>query len=111
MESFPIGILSPQELKEFIYSSYKSFYNHEILPLRKLDEKFYVMEEFYGPTASFKDLALQLFPKFYLHSIKEKQIKSVILVATSGDTGSAVLSGFSSSNIPIFVLYPKGKVR
>jgi len=69
------------------------------------------MEEFCGPTASFKDLALQLFPKLFEFSTKNKKEKDVILVATSGDTGSAVLDGFKRTSIPVFVLYPHGKVR
>jgi threonine synthase len=69
------------------------------------------MEQYYGPTASFKDLALQLFPLFFQESIKHSKEKNIILVATSGDTGSAVLSGFQGTSTSVVVLYPKGGVR
>lgn len=111
MESFPIGKLTPQELREYIEEAYSSFYNKQILPLRKLNEKEFIMEEFCGPTASFKDLALQLFAKLSKFSTKNKNQKDIILVATSGDTGSAVLDGFRRSKTPVIVLYPYGKVR
>ena len=69
------------------------------------------MEEYYGPTASFNDLALQLFPRLFKESIKDKQQKYSILVATSGDTGSAVLAGFKEVGVPVIVLYPHQKIR
>ena len=106
LESFPIGKLCPQELYKFITEAYSTFQNEKILPLKKLDDKVFLMEEFYGPTASFKDLSLQLFPKLYQYSVKNDSAKNVILVATSGDTGSAVLSGFEKTKIPVIVLYP-----
>lgn len=111
LESFPIGKLTPQEFRKFIEEAYSTFYNKSILPLKKINEKLFIMEEFCGPTASFKDLALQLFPKLFKFSTQNKNQKDIILVATSGDTGSAVLDGFKRSNTPVIVLYPYGKVR
>jgi len=111
LESFPIGKLTPQELAIYIQEAYSSFYNEKVLPLKKIKEKLFIMEEFCGPTASFKDLALQLFPKLLKFSTQNKKRKDIILVATSGDTGSAVLDGFKRSNTPVINLYPLGKVR
>ena len=83
-----------------INSAYSSNFQHEaIAPVVKLSDQFYIHELFHGPTASFKDLALQLTPQFFSEGISRKsatgqQVKFLILVATSGDTGSAVLEGF-----------------
>eukprot|EP01084_Bolivina_argentea_P194562 333840_1 len=76
------------------------------------------MELFHGNTASFKDIALQLFPKLFLNSfinneIESQQKQKLFVVATSGDTGSAVLNGFNllkNKNISIVILYPKNGI-
>ena len=60
---------------------------------RHLEGNQYVQELFHGPTASFKDLALQLMPQLFSHCLPP-DCNFLVLVATSGDTGSAVLSGF-----------------
>lgn len=116
IENFPISPISSQRLKELIEEAYSTFTKKEILPIKKLNETIYIMEEYYGPTASFKDLALQLFARIFQEINKNKT--TCVLVATSGDTGSAVLSGFSektnknhnsntyNNNTPVIVLYP-----
>lgn len=111
LEMFPIGELKPQLLHRFIVESYSTFTNDKVLPLTKIENEHYLMEEYFGPTASFKDLALQLFPKLYNESVKDQTNKSSILVATSGDTGSAVLAGFKEIGLPVIVLYPHNKIR
>lgn len=65
-----------------------------------------------GPTYAFKDIALTILPLIMEKALcKESENKKiVILTATSGDTGSAALSGFSRSNIPTIVLYPNNGV-
>ena len=110
LESFPLGGLNPSDLKNMIYKAYSTFTDRSVIPLIKLNDRQYLMEEYYGPSASFKDLALQLFPHLFLESIKKFNGKIAVLVATSGDTGSAVLSGFEKIGIPVIVLYPQGKV-
>ena len=69
------------------------------------------MEDYNGPSASFKYLNLQLFPLFFQESIKGDKDKNIILVATSGNTGSAVLTGFKDTNTSVIVLFPQGGVR
>jgi threonine synthase len=71
------------------------------------------MELWHGPTAAFKDVALQIMPHFMLYSKKKIGNKrhTVILVATSGDTGKAALEGFKNcEDISIIVFYPHGGV-
>jgi threonine synthase len=68
-----------------------------------------VMELYHGPTAAFKDFALQLFPRYFATATatQEKE-KYVILAATSGDTGVAAISGFvnAGAHSQVMVLYP-----
>jgi len=111
LESFPIADFHPALLKRLIYKAYSTFTDPSILPIEHLENNQYLMNEYYGPTASFKDLALQLMPKLFQEGIKNESTKYTFLVATSGDTGPAVLSGFEDSKIPVFILYPKNGVR
>lgn len=111
LEMFPIGDLCPQVLHKMIRDAYSTFTDERVLPITKLDNNKYLMEEYYGPTASFKDLALQLFPRLFKESTKYNKHNFSILVATSGDTGSAVLSGFKEIGVPVIVLYPNNKIR
>ena len=48
-----------------VTKAYSSFQHKDIAPIRKLDKGIYIQELFHGPTASFKDLALQLMPKIF----------------------------------------------
>eukprot|EP00457_Paulinella_chromatophora_P001455 gb/GEZN01001457.1/.p1 GENE.gb/GEZN01001457.1/~~gb/GEZN01001457.1/.p1 ORF type:complete len:830 (-),score=128.25 gb/GEZN01001457.1/:495-2984(-) len=87
----------------------------DVLPLYHLEGHHYLLELFQGPTASFKDLALQLTPQLIQYAQKqidpEGKKMAAILVATSGDTGTAALDGFAKhTSFPMIVLYPKGGV-
>jgi len=73
----------------------------------------YILELWHGPTAAFKDVALQIMPRFMRFSkVKCKDdSRTLILVATSGDTGKAALEGFKNrEGISIAVFYPHGGV-
>ncbi|XP_061777561.1 threonine synthase-like 1 [Nerophis ophidion] len=86
--------VSALDLREMIYKAYASnFSSEEVAPVKHLIHNTYIQELFHGPTASFKDLALQLMPQLFAHCLPP-MCNYLILVATSGDTGSAVLSGF-----------------
>jgi len=80
-------------------------------PVVKVTESVYSLELFHGPTLAFKDVGARFMARLlnYFLSDREKQVN--VLVATSGDTGSAVANGFLGvEGIHVFVLYPKGKV-
>jgi threonine synthase len=80
-------------------------------PLKKLDDKKYVLELFHGPTLAFKDFGARFMAQLMSHFVKNENKKLTILVATSGDTGSAVASGFYNvPNIEVIILYPSKKV-
>ncbi len=80
-------------------------------PLVKLSDDLWVLELFHGPTLSFKDFGARTMARLMQHFLKKRSEKRLILVATSGDTGSAVADGFAGQdNIEVVLLYPKGKV-
>lgn len=80
-------------------------------PLIDLSEKVKVLELFHGPTLAFKDFGARFMAKMMEHFVQGSGRELNILVATSGDTGSAVASGFYGvGGINVFILYPKGKV-
>ncbi|MGI6047539.1 MAG: threonine synthase [Petrimonas sp.] len=85
--------------------------NFEI-PLVKIEEGIYVLELFHGPTFAFKDVGARFMARMLSFFVKEQKQDNVkVLVATSGDTGSAVANGFLGvEGIEVFVLYPSGKV-
>ncbi|MBQ9745086.1 MAG: threonine synthase [Clostridia bacterium] len=85
------------------------FDDEDYAPLAKVGDA-YVMELYHGPTCAFKDVALQLLPQLVAEAKRATGMKDeiVILTATSGDTGSAALSGFSDvEGTKIIVFYPK----
>ncbi|MBQ0111140.1 MAG: threonine synthase [Oscillospiraceae bacterium] len=86
-----------------------NFDNDMPAPVKKLDEQKNVLELWHGPTCAFKDLALQILPYLMTVSVKKtgSKNKTVILVATSGDTGKAALEGFCDvDGTAIMVFYP-----
>ena len=82
-------------------------------PIVKVKENIYSLELFHGPTLAFKDVGARFMARLLQYFLRsEKSEKEVnVLVATSGDTGSAVANGFLGvEGIHVYVLYPKGKV-
>lgn len=99
--------------REVISDIIKTCYQDNFIPsqvgLKHFDD-FSILELFNGETFAFKDMALSILPKMFNEAKKINKInnKTVILTATSGDTGSAALSGFSKvENTYVIVLYPK----
>ena len=89
-------------------------------PIVKVEDNIYSLELFHGPTLAFKDVGARFMARLLQYFIKKasqqddnkKETSTVnVLVATSGDTGSAVANGFLGvDGIHVYVLYPKGKV-
>jgi len=103
---------SEEELRSCVEGAYNSenFDNEKIAPLIRLSDSLYVMELWHGPTSAFKDMALQILPRFLTTSLNKTgdDAEIVILVATSGDTGKAALEGFK--DVPgtrILVFFPQ----
>ncbi|MFP4199524.1 MAG: threonine synthase [Halanaerobium sp.] len=106
---------SEEEITASVKAAYQeeSFPPAEKTPLIKLDQNTYILELWHGPTAAFKDLALQILPQLLVRSVKKLDVKKeiVILVATSGDTGKAALEGFKDvEGVKIIVFYPEAGV-
>ena len=81
-------------------------------PVVKVTDNIYSLELFHGPTLAFKDVGARFMARLLGYFIKQEGNEQVnVLVATSGDTGSAVANGFLGvEGIHVYVLYPKGKV-
>mgnify|MGYP006285750785 FL=1 len=106
---------SQEELEELVNAAYngENFAESEIAPLVNLEDEQYILELWHGPTAAFKDMALQLMPYLLQAAIDKVNLEEdvVILVATSGDTGKAALEGFKNlAGIDIIVFYPQDGV-
>ncbi len=80
-------------------------------PVVKVDDNIYSLELFHGPTLAFKDVGARFMARLLGYFNKEEKQLVNVLVATSGDTGSAVANGFLGvEGVHVYVLYPKGKV-
>lgn len=80
-------------------------------PLVKVEEIVYSLELFHGPTMAFKDVGARFMSRCLAYFNKGKEQKNTVLVATSGDTGGAVASGFLGvKGVEVVILYPSGKV-
>lgn len=104
------------KLGEMIETAYGgNFACSKVAPVRHLSGNQFILELFYGPTGSFKDLSLQLMPHIFAYCIPPG-CNYVLLVASSGDTGSAVLNGFGRLNrndkerIAVVTFFPENGV-
>ena len=82
-------------------------------PVVQVKDNIYTLELFHGPTLAFKDVGARFMARLLQYFIRQEQGTQQVnvLVATSGDTGSAVANGFLGvDGIHVYVLYPKGKV-
>ena len=99
-----------EEIASCANGAYSGTFDNDVpAPLHRLDDNTSVLELWHGPTCAFKDMALQILP--HLLTTSSKKVAdgqtTVILVATSGDTGKAALEGFKDvSNTKIIVFYP-----
>lgn len=95
------------KLKEIVYDTL----NFDT-PIVKVKNNIYTLELFHGPTLAFKDVGARFMARLLGYFIEKQDKQEVnVLVATSGDTGSAVANGFLDvDGIKVHVLYPKGKV-
>lgn len=101
------GDMDSSELKDIVYDTL----NFDI-PLVHVNGDIYSLELFHGPTAAFKDVGARFMARLLGYFNRSTSADTVnVLVATSGDTGSAVANGFLGvPGVRVFVLYPEGKV-
>ena len=103
-----------EQLQKGIEQAYgEQWDNQQITPISNSHSNNYYLELFHGPTLAFKDIALQILPYLMTSAVTIEQIsnKIIILTATSGDTGTAAMRGFSNqSGTQVIVFYPHGGV-
>ncbi len=131
-ESIPVlkkGFLQTKNLslQEIGYEAAKKFTGNEItnealnkiiteslnflIPVFPISDHVLVMELFHGPTLAFKDVGARFMARTLSHFIKNKKKEITVLAATSGDTGSAVASGFyGAEGLRVVILYPSGGI-
>ena len=81
------------------------------IPIVPVEDGIYSLELFHGPTLAFKDVGARFMARLILHFLKRRGRAVTVVVATSGDTGSAVASAFYRlEGIQVVVLFPRGKV-
>mmetsp|Transcript_15108 Transcript_15108/g.21081 ORF Transcript_15108/g.21081 Transcript_15108/m.21081 type:complete len:480 (-) Transcript_15108:24-1463(-) len=103
------------ELKKICGTTFSStggvFTSPEIVPVKQVNETLFVAELYHGPTLAFKDLALQLVGSLCQYFLSRSGKSLTVLIATSGDTGSAAIHGVKGkSSIRCFVLFPEGRI-
>lgn len=80
-------------------------------PCVPVEDNVFSLELFHGPTMAFKDVGGRFMSRCLGYFNRDKDIKNTVLVATSGDTGGAVASGFLGvKGVEVVILYPSGKV-
>lgn len=80
-------------------------------PLVKITENIYALELFHGATLAFKDVGARFMSRCLRYFSRQKAEKTIVIVATSGDTGGAVANGFYDvDGVEVVILYPQGKV-
>lgn len=81
------------------------------VPVKQVEDRYFVLELFHGPTLAFKDVGARVLGRLLGHVVATAGRRATVLVATSGDTGSAVAHGFHRvPGVSVVVLYPGGRV-
>lgn len=81
------------------------------IPLVRLTDEIFALELFHGPTLAFKDVGARFMSRCLGYFSRESSEKTVVVVATSGDTGGAVAAGFHNvEGVEVVILFPKGRV-
>jgi threonine synthase len=97
--------------RAMVTEAYATFDHPDVCPVRPIDDGLWLLELFWGPTIAFKDVALQLVGRLFDHELTRRDQRATIVVATSGDTGSAAIEACRGrANLDIVVLHPAGRV-
>ena len=100
---------TPEEMRTCVQEAYcDTFASDDVTPAVPVGDDW-VLELFHGPTSAFKDVALQMLPRLMSRASTNRDERTMILTATSGDTGKAALAGFADvEGLSICVFYPQG---
>jgi len=108
---FAAGSFTRDEIAADVAAAYSGFDDPTIVPLETLAPGLHLLELFHGPTLAFKDLALQVLGRLFARALLRRGGKATVVVATSGDTGSAAIAALGGlPNIEVFVLHPLNRV-
>ncbi len=103
--------LSVDDLARLTGDAYSTFTHADVVPLSALTAGEHVVELFWGPTLSFKDVALQLLGRLFEHELARRGSFMTVVGATSGDTGSAAIEACRDrAGIELVMLHPAGRV-
>ncbi len=109
LSEFCIPVLNKNKIKLILDKAYSSFDTKNIVEIKKIDN-INLLELYHGPTLAFKDIAMQVIGLMY-EALNLNKKKINIIVATSGDTGSAAIAALrEKKNINLFVLHPHKKI-
>ena len=104
-------IISSSDYLKICKKTYENFSKEKLISITDLERNEFLLNLYHGPTFAFKDFALQLLGNIYDYILKKKKINLTVIGATSGDTGSAAISGCCKSEyVNIFILFPNKKV-
>ena len=103
--------LSVDDLAPLTRDAYSTFTHSDVVPLSALTGGEHLVELFWGPTLSFKDVALQLLGRLFEHELARRGSFMTVVGATSGDTGSAAIEACRDrAGIELVMLHPAGRV-
>jgi threonine synthase len=104
------GAIDRPEFEAMVAAAYAAFEHPDVCPVVELDD-LHLLELFWGPTLAFKDVALQLVGRLFDYELTARGQRATIVVATSGDTGSAAIEAcVGRDTLDIVVLHPAGRV-
>ena len=110
MWPFVDGSIERDDFERLVVEAYATFDHPDVCPVVELED-IHLLELFRGPTLAFKDVALQLVGRLFDHELTARGTRATIVVATSGDTGSAAIEAcVGRSRLDIVVLHPAGRV-
>ena len=104
------GSIDRSAFDAMVHEAYATFDHDDVCPVIPLEE-LHLLELFWGPTLAFKDVALQLVGRLFDHELRRRGERATIVVATSGDTGSAAIAAcVGRATLEVVVLHPAGRV-
>lgn len=104
------GSIDRADLARMAEEAYATFDHPDVCPVVELGD-LHLLELFWGPTLAFKDIALQIVGRLFDHELTRRGERATIVVATSGDTGSAAIEAcVGRDTLDIVVLHPAGRV-
>ena len=111
MRPFIGDAFAHDEFHADVQSAYAGFAQQCVAPLVQLAPDFFLLELFHGPTLAFKDVAMQLMGRLFARALAKRNRRATVIVATSGDTGSAAIAALRGQDgVDVVVLHPKGRV-